>query len=797
MSVKSPAKAQGTSKDVGFIPVVFPLDRNMPFSPSIKAGSSSRKGSSSLSYMERLQQKHNAMARIARDQPRSLSLSDQNTEVDNERVLLLSKKVREAWLNTDANSADGKYTFLAQLLRLNSTSGLDGRWSAVRTDLPPAEQLPGARWINAKTEVEWKEWEKRYETERRIKEKVEKWKKTVETPSTQPSFQDSLVSNSASARKGSKAASASILSVPADPLKNSTPFGFSVVKRVQKSAVGKPSGSGSGKATVPPEKPGDSASKPTKSSHNKHIAELGEHSFIPPSFPPSQLLTSTPKHAAKPSNPRKPDPIPHIAPPSTSENSILPDQPLSSPRVTKTYGRQHPSPSQPLEASASLPAIPVTPTRKRNPHNDINDDLNDDDSVFNLNKKRLLASPATPDSNTNKERALKRARTLSELQSSPVIPPPSNRRDNANVLRSPRTPITSKRSVLPPVANPPVAATSESSPDPLLEASPYHLGNSPKKQPAIEVPTLINLLASAKKGKKTSSSKPPSASKGKGKAKETTTLDAEDGVQGKELHSDVGDDVHEKPPAAPFLFPEAVVEDAVMTIAKDTAEQEPVHADVNDLPEREKDHHLFEPYGNSVVMAYEDPNLLPVDDAASPAKSLSSLAGSDSEDDEIENVDDGNNFLLSFNPVATSTQQHRGPFASSALRNELGANNVSAEKESQPPPNLSQMTKDSWESIYAPTSMPKSKSKASSSKSKSPVPQPQPRHYQIPKTDPVTSSNPFAYSSQLTSGVAKNVYDVDRLLEQDVELAYSGWIRDPYADEIEDADGFKDPESSP
>lgn len=378
-----------------------------------------------------------------------------------------------------------------------------------------------------------------------------------------------------------------------------------------------------------------------------------------------------------------------------------------------------------------------------------------------------------------------------------------------NSNRSPRTPTNLNHVVPSAAAAPPTAAaTSESGPAPQVTAAPSLLGNlpsrshSPKKPAVPAVPTLIDLLASAKKGKKKlldagGTSKPASKGKGKGKAKESTPSlvgNAENGHQQPDV--DAGDGVQEKLPAAPFLFPEADVEDEVAAVEKDTEEQESVHANFHDLSNREKDLHPFNPYTNSIAMAYDDPSLIPVD-AMSPAKSLSSLAGSDSEDDEIEIDDDGKSLALSFNPLATSTQQQRGPFVSSALRNEFSSTRISGVKESQPPPNFSQMTKDSWESIYAPTSMPKSKSKSKSSSAKSKSPAPQPRHYQLPNTDPIPSSNPFAYSSQFASGVAKSVYDVDRLLEQDVELAYSGWIRDPYADEIEDADGFKDPESSP
>ncbi|PPQ91933.1 hypothetical protein CVT25_000976 [Psilocybe cyanescens] len=809
MSLKPPVKAQGMAQDADFTPVIFPLEGDIPFAPSLASGSSSNKGPNGLSYMERLAKKHEALARMVREEPRFLPHADQNSDgtASDERVTVLRELVREALVKADGNPADGKYIFLTQLLRLKSTSGLNGRWSGVRTDLSPPEELkgPGLGWINAKTETEWKEWERKYEAERRVKDKVENWKKTVEAPSKDSSLQESLQdapalkghSRTTAAVPGSKVSS---VSVAVDPLKSSTPFGFSVVKRTQKTAVGKPSGSGSGNAKVPPKKPsGSASSKPGKGAHNKHIADLPEHSFIPPSFPSSQLLTSTPKHAARPSSnePRKPDPIPHIAQLSSSEISIVPEtsqqqqRQLSSPRVTKTYGRHNPSPSQPLEASASLPAIPAPSTPTRNL-------IGEDDSFFNTNNKRILASPTTP--HNNEQRALKRARTLSGFLDSPFTPPPPPQQTSTGFIgymnRSPRTPTNMHR-----IAAPAAAAAPTSSP---LSFPP---SSSPKKA---AVPTLVDLLASAKKGKKkfpaAAIAKPLSKDKGKGKdtTKEKTPLaDAEEAQQAADSYVQQHRIVS---PVTPFLFPEAevipMVEEELEeeTVAKEV-EDDSVHANFHDLSGGAQDPHSpsFDPYPEPTPMPYDDPSLIPVD-AMSPAKSLSSLAGSDSEDEGDDNDDNEKSVGFSFRPQVTSTQQ-RGPFAGTSIGTSAigrvgggGGNTEVGVQESQPSHNLSQITKDSWESIYAPPSNPKSKSSSSKeARSKSPSEQ-QPRHYQLPQATP--SSNPFAYNSQFATSVSKSVYDVDRLLEQDVELAYSGWIRDPYADDVED-DGNLEPDSSP
>ena len=77
---------------------------------------------------------------------------------------------------------------------------------------------------------------------------------------------------------------------------------------------------------------------------------------LPPSFPYSQIITSTPK--AKPSSSVKhnPEPIPFTASPIES-----PVSPSSSSRVTKVYEQQVKSSSLPAIPSTSpLPPVPTT-----------------------------------------------------------------------------------------------------------------------------------------------------------------------------------------------------------------------------------------------------------------------------------------------------------------------------------------------------------------------------------------------------------------------------------------------------
>ena len=256
-------------------------------------------------------------------------------------------------------------------------------------------------------------------------------------------------------------------------------------------------------------------------------------SFLPPSFPSSQIITSTPTAKPVSSDKHKPEPIPFTA--SPINNPVSP--PLSSPRVTKVYARQEQSPSLPaIPSSLPLPPVPTTPTRNR-------------DDTINDNNKRPFYSP---------DRAVKKARTMPSLDS------------------------------------PSVAAEFGIPQD-------VSLPTTPKRQ---NLPTLTELLASAKKGKKAQSPK---------------------GLKPKSVDVDSS-----TKPTSNFRFP-------------------------SPLPAFEEDNPcMLDPYAISVNHSELDPYI-------SPTKSLSSLAGSDSEDEDGDGESKhpvmGLGFSpSSFNPYATSTQ---------------------------------------------------------------------------------------------------------------------------------------------
>ena len=278
------------------------------------------------------------------------------------------------------------------------------------------------------------------------------------------------------------------------------------------------------------------------------------------------MITSTPNAKPISSEKRKPEPIPFTASPP-----LLPiddpvssvSSPASSPRVTKVYGQSRQD--QLSDKSASLPAIPLavkvpgptTPIQNR-------------DGASN-NKRQFNPT----DGDVAHDHAAKKARTMPSLEGSPVA------------------------AGFPRPGSPASALDDENETD-------FPLPTTPKRQ---NLPTLTELLASTKKGKK----KPHSPKGLKPKSAVSSSIDSS------------------TKPTTKFRFPSPV----------------PPTADL------EYDPYMLDPYAINVD------HELDVDLDVSPTKSLSSLAGSDSEDenDELNHQAPGLDFSLSsFNPYATSTQ---------------------------------------------------------------------------------------------------------------------------------------------
>jgi hypothetical protein len=136
------------------------------------------------------------------------------------------------------------------------TSGRGGKWVGARADVKPPEcPENGSGWLSTMTESDWREWERKFIQDQKLKNMVETWKKGVEVtnPPVESRATKSQDSVSHSAAKDSCRPSKSRLqtepsekqSVPPttlDPLKDSAPFGFNVVKRSSQTNVlnGKP-----------------------------------------------------------------------------------------------------------------------------------------------------------------------------------------------------------------------------------------------------------------------------------------------------------------------------------------------------------------------------------------------------------------------------------------------------------------------------------------------------------------------------------------------------------------------------
>ncbi len=223
-------------------------------------------------YLKDLETKRQALL-LVREEPQTPPRSPRDEVGRDERIQAVRERARDAWTKAHGNPADGRWAVLTDILRLSVTCGRGGRWMGARTDLPSAKPLVngdgGAYWINAETESEWLEWEARDTEERKNREKIESWRKTLEAQQTVSSAaipvseQVSNVSTSAlnqppattpqspqnkSPHRIKVATMKTAGAVPkgvartsslTSALKDNSPLGFSVVKR-QKSTTGKP-----------------------------------------------------------------------------------------------------------------------------------------------------------------------------------------------------------------------------------------------------------------------------------------------------------------------------------------------------------------------------------------------------------------------------------------------------------------------------------------------------------------------------------------------------------------------------
>ncbi|KAG6823893.1 hypothetical protein H0H92_008695 [Tricholoma furcatifolium] len=301
-------------------------------------------------YLERMSKQHIALATKVQEAPSSRSPSPESEERSAARIDALRREVEAAFKHANGDPADGKWSTIAQLLKLNATRSK--RWLRTSTEGILAES--GSGWINAETEEEWEEWEAKWKEEDRVKKKVENWKRNVEVAPAESSSILSISQQEKSIQraptvldvvgKGKRAASSTLGTLA-----------FPVVKRSSLNVTKKPSVT-SVKASVNNSSPGPSRLGLTPLPHaaepshepvapKPSIQDVSESSFLPPSFD-SQVETSTPNQ--KTLGRHKPEPI-VLVPPSPS--------PLSNVPSLRVYGRQR-------TIAADTPAdLPTTPMR--------------------------------------------------------------------------------------------------------------------------------------------------------------------------------------------------------------------------------------------------------------------------------------------------------------------------------------------------------------------------------------------------------------------------------------------------
>ncbi|KAF9526024.1 hypothetical protein CPB83DRAFT_504675 [Crepidotus variabilis] len=181
-------------------------------------------------------------------------------------------------------------------------------------------------------------------------------------------------------------------------------------------------------------------------------------------------------------------------------------------------------------------------------------------------------------------------------------------------------------------------------------------------------------------------------------------------------------------------------------------------------------------------------------DLASPSKSLSSLAGSEeedelSDDDALPAAQAGNlDFTLdsSFRPIATSTQVPRGPFVSKANLKTTSQQMFQQNGETS-------NVLDSWESVYA-SAKPSSNGKASAPMLPSSATSS--TNVLLPSSSAPKPSFPI-YNSQFEKAVDAQIDQFDKILGKDVD--FSNWVHPQYAngDDEDEADNQSDEDRGP
>ncbi|TEB28367.1 hypothetical protein FA13DRAFT_805917 [Coprinellus micaceus] len=263
----------------------------------------------------------------------------------NPRIRHLRTKVAAARQDTQDNTAHGKWELVSRLLHLGVTSG-GTRWLGARTDgTPPVDigkefKARGLGWCNAKTEEEWAEWERRYEEEVALKRRVAEWSKGVEPVAPE---------------EGSSVTAVAVEEPPVkrkqNPLQTTgNALGFSMSKRgTALRANGKPKhiADVTDLSMQPPSF--SEAQVITSTQVEKRPAISAEHARQPPSSPPVRRTYGRPSQS--PSNLAKSPSVPSF---------IRPSEPQSPSALRQAASMLPVSPSN---AARSRVLVPLNPGR--------------------------------------------------------------------------------------------------------------------------------------------------------------------------------------------------------------------------------------------------------------------------------------------------------------------------------------------------------------------------------------------------------------------------------------------------
>jgi len=172
------------------------------------------------------------------------------------RVAQLTQRLKQAYSEARGNPANGRWSFISDLLRLSTTRG-GRRWMGVNTAVETPE-IPDHLCIVPKTSEEWYELERKWKEEEEVKSKVQRWIITAEfeplTPEATvvrepvedeglPSIESSEKVSGEPTRKLTTQTTLKGFSTLTDPtLGGGSKLGFSVVKRSNAITSGKPPG---------------------------------------------------------------------------------------------------------------------------------------------------------------------------------------------------------------------------------------------------------------------------------------------------------------------------------------------------------------------------------------------------------------------------------------------------------------------------------------------------------------------------------------------------------------------------